>query len=685
MRCPACTQRNSVAARNCKFCGAKFKPSSPEVPLKALAGVVAVGLVIGASSMVGSFFSGGGFGGKPAPKLKPIAERMAAGPKTPEDAQLMRVELDNAVVAYLQQHGSLPSSDLLTKLQSEVPSSAFEVLVFDLPNNIKLVELACVLQPSDYLVVPGKAGAPNVTRVAGLSVFDAARVIDAKPDPALVILGHSTGEKAGEPQFKAIALLASGETTDKSDKLFPHIKGTGTAKFIDATNDIKIDRSVVSSAKDENLFDKSVNFKDEPFTTTLTWQNGTYKPSVSLGSSEIGALYAVASSLVDPTETEVYRQQLSSQVKDVLKGLEDKPVVAPGSFKITKVTKEAAPRRRRSRRSAGGEGLATYILSTSTRGFEVGLLKAGRWSATTLKETEVPAEVAAVATEPAVQTPAVAEKPVEETPVAKVETPPEPKVVERAPEPKIVERAPEPKVVERAPEPKVVERVRERTKETTKVATISGAGDSERVSDRKRDRDRKNDSERSERSEARSKSESRETESANRSKKGSGVASEVARRVTMRTGPARQNAAVMDVSKGATVRILEEKNHWYKISADGKEGWVYSSYVKRGSGKSSGSNVASKPEESEPTPSRRESERERERERAKKVTATKPAPPKPSTKTTATKTTATKTITATTSSVDKSKKSSSKSKTQISSSKPHAAPKEASDEPDFVP
>ncbi len=639
MRCPACTQRNSVAARNCKFCGAKFK-KAPQIPFRAIGGIVVVGLVIAASSTVGSMI----FGGKPVPKLKPIAERMAAGPKNPEDAQLMRVELDNAVVGYLEQNGNLSSPDLLTKLQSEVPSSAFEVLVFDLPNKIKLVELACVLQPSDYLVVPSKQGNPKVTRISGLSVFDGARVVDSKPDPCLVLLGHSTGEHKLEPQFRAVALMPSGETIDKTDKLFPPMKGSGSAKFIDGTDDIEINRSVVSSAKDENLFDKSVNFTDEPFKTTLRFKNGTYEPSVSLGSSEIGALYAVASSLVDPSAADIYRQQLSSEVRDSIKKMEDNPVLAPGSFKITKVTKSAPRRSRRSRRSSGDGGGANYILATGKRGFEVSLVKAGRWSVTTIKETAAPLPSETVATEPVEETTqAIAEKPIEP-------------IVEVTPEP-----TPEPKVVERLPE-----------KKTVKVATISGTEEAEPKASKKRDRK----SEQAE-SESRSKKEPKQTETASSSTRG--TPSEIVRKVTMRTGPARQNESITNLAPGAAVRILEERNSWVKIAANGREGWVYGSYVKRGSRKSS--SVANKPEVSEPVPSKREKKRDRERERKVASESKKSKPPAP-TKTASTKTT--KTASATTSSVDKSKKSG-KYKSQISSSKAHAAPKEAVDEPDFVP
>lgn len=645
MRCPACTQRNSVAANKCKFCGQKFKTKTSPLLIKAGLGVVAIAVVLGLGSAVGSMFSGA-----PAPKLKPIAERMAAGPKSPEEAQIMRAELDAAVMKYLEQHGALSSADLLTKLQTEVPSSAFEVLVFDLPSSMKLVEMTCVLQPADYLVVPTKSGPPKVSRISGLQVFDEARYISATPDPLLILLGHTTGDRPKEPQLNAVAILPSGEIADRTDKVFPAIKGTGSANFITGTNNIKVERNIVSSAKDQQLFDNSVNFKDEPFITNLAWKNGKYEPSASLGTNEVGALYAVASCLVDPTATESFRQQLSPEVRSAIKAMADKPVSAPGKFKIAKADNQQSSHRR-SRRSAP-DASSTYVLTSGDRAFEVAMVKAGRWSVTGLKETKASE---AVATQPLTETTSESvssPEPVNET-----------KVVVQEPKNKVAvvpAVSDEDKKREKREAARREEARREQAKreEEKREEARRVAREEAKREDAKRAKAEREEAERAKEKLAKSKRDSK-----NDSSSGSGkIVTETSSRVTMRTGPARQHKQIVDVARGETVRILSESNGWLKISVNGREGWVYNSYVKKGgSAQSSERNekVAAKKEPT-PPPAKHESKREKERETAQ--TKTPPA--------------------ATT-----AKTKPAKSKPQITTSKTHAADHQSSvaDEPDFVP
>lgn len=665
MRCPACTQRNSVAAKNCKFCGSKFKTKTSPLVIKAVAGVAAIGLVLGLASAVGSMFSGA-----PAPKLKPIAERMAAGPKTPEDAQIMRSELDTAVIKYLEQNGSLSSADLLTKLQTEVPSSAFEVLVFDLPNQIKLIELTCVMQPSDYLIVPGKAGV-KVSRIKGLQVFDESRLVAATPDPCLILIGHTTGDRPREPQVSAIALLPSGETADRTDKMVPPIQGPGSANFIGTSNNIKVERGIVSAAKEQKLFDPSVNFKDEPFITNLTWKNGAYEPSSSMGTNEVGALYAVASCLVDPTSIDSYRQQLSPDVRDNIKRMADKPVVAPGNFKIAKVSKESSGRRKRSRRGGGGDSGNQYLLTAaSKRSFEVGLVKAGRWSVSGLKEVDAPESVA---TEPVTDTTSTTSATTAvSTPVAT------PVVQEPVVEPKIVEKQPEKVAVVSPPaESREDKRRKEREKQREEERERELAKEKEREKKRElakaKEREEREAREEKKREIAREKErdEKKQRELAKKkepeTRSSGGSRGETTSRVTMRTGPARGNKSIFDIGRGESVRVLGEQNGWVKISANGREGWVYGSYVKKnGSSKSS--------ERSEQTAKKREPE---------KVASKRETPPQAKRETKKEKPPEKEKVAST----PKPTKSSSK-KPQVSSSKSHSADHSShveSAEPDFVP
>ncbi len=665
MRCPNCTQRNSVASRNCKFCGQKFKNKGPQIPLKAVAAVGVAGIVVCAASALGSVFT------RPDPKLRPVAERMAAGPKSAEDAQLMRVQLDTAVLKYLEQFGNISSPDLLTKLQSELPSSAFEVLVFDLPNNIKLVEVDCVLQPSDYLIVPSKEG-HKVSRLAGLGVFDASRLLDAAPEQLLVLLGHTTGDGPRQPQLKALAILPSGEVSDRTDKVLPVIKGSGSANFIGTTNDIKVDRMLVSAAKDQKLFCGSIPFKDEQFITNLTWKNGRYTGGGSLGTGEFGALYAVASSLVDPTDADDYKQYLSVDVRDGIKGLEEKPVVAPGNFKIGKASKETSKRRRKS----DSDTSKTYILVSGKRAFEVSLAKSGRWSATGFKETSAPAQIAEAAPEAST----AAAQPSEE--VSKHES------IEKADSKIVVKSTDETTKLASADlkrerrereakreaelearraeerEERIAADTREKTEKAERIAAEKREKSerAERIAEEKRERtekaeriaaEKREKSEKAERiaSEKREKSERSSSRRERESSGGAGtIVTETSSRVTMRSGPGRRNKTIFDVSRGEPVRILGEENGWYKISVNGREGWIYSSYVNKGK-LSKSTEVASKEKSEKSTSSKRSDKREREQTTVASVTKSK----------------------------------SSKNRTQISSSKSHGGVAIHHDEPDFVP
>jgi uncharacterized protein YgiM (DUF1202 family) len=508
------------------------------LPIKATAAVVAVALLVGVGSAVGSIFN------RPDSNLASVAQRMAAGPKSSEDAQLMRVQLDNVLTKYLEDHGHLPAADLLTKLQSELPSSAFEVLVFDLPNSLKLVEVACVMQPSDYLVVPAKSGAPGakVSRISGLSVFDGARLVKSGSESSLILLGHTTGDGPQMPQLKAVAVGPEGEITDKTDRAFPVIRGNGTGAFVGTTSNIKIDRMLVSAAKEYALFAGEIPFKDEPFSTTLTWKGDRYKASGSLGTSEFSSLYAVAASLVTPAEVETYGMYLSSDVKETVKGLAGKPVAAPGSFKILKGQKETS-RRRRGRRG-DSESSRSYILATRDRAFDVILIKSGRWSVTGLKETAVPAESTTLA---------------------------------------VKQEAPAPDATVETPEAKIVVKTKEGTSKPVEAAAqvASVPRQEERKPQPEPRVKRAKDTERE-----RMRSESARDAASGSYGKGK-IVTETSSSVTMRTGPGRRHRSVVNIPRGTSVRILSEENGWYKISAGGQTGYVYNGYVNKGKAQTS--------------------------------------------------------------------------------------------------
>ena len=81
MRCPECQQRNSVAARKCKFCGANFKRKETPVGKKLIlwgcfgALCLLIFLAFSLPKMV-----------DPSERLISTAKRVAAGTKTSEEA-----------------------------------------------------------------------------------------------------------------------------------------------------------------------------------------------------------------------------------------------------------------------------------------------------------------------------------------------------------------------------------------------------------------------------------------------------------------------------------------------------------------------------------------------------------------------------------------------------------------------
>lgn len=546
MRCPECTQRNSVAARSCKFCGKKFEKKTNALPVKIIGALLGVGLLVGVASAVVPRFGG------QQESLKALADKISFGPKSAEEAQKMKVELDAALLDFLKKNGSLPSADLLTKLQSKLPTSIFEVLVFDLPRGMKLVEVDCVLQPSDYLVVADKQG-PKVTQLYGLDVFDDAVLIRGASDASLVMLGHTNIDIKKKPNVKVIALLPNGNISDRTSKLVPPVRGTGTAAFESNKQDIKLERQLVETALAEELFKGDLRFAESPFKTTLRWKGGRYAPEYSLGSSQFAALYAVATSLTDPSQKEQFGLYLNDPAKEFLKSVSDNPVAAPPGFFIAKIdeSRGAASSGRRRRRSASrSSDQVTYSLASGKRTFSV-TVRGGngqRWTVASIEETAPEARSETVATQSA---PAI------ETPVPGIES-------------KIVEKQPS-REDRRAEERQAAEEARRKAAEQKK------AEEAARLAEKKQaEKERKAEAERKKAA----------------SSSGGGEMATTPRRVTMRRGPGHRYGKVLVTSRGERVKVLGKENGWYKISVDGKQGYVYGSYVKMDSGSSA---VAERP------------------------------------------------------------------------------------------
>lgn len=546
MRCPECTQRNSVAARSCKFCGKKFEKKAKAIPIKIIGALLGVGLLVGVASAVVPRIGG------QQENLKALADKISFGPKSAEEAQKMKVELDAALLDFLKRNGSLPSADLLTKLQSKLPTSIFEVLVFDLPRGMKLVEVDCVLQPSDYLVVADKQG-PKVTQLYGLDVFDDAVLIRGASDASLVMLGHTNVDIKKNPNVKVISLLPNGNISDRTAKVVPPVKGTGTAAFESNKQDIKLERQLVETALGEELFKGDLKFAESPFKTVLRWKGGKYAPEYSLGSSQFAALYAVATSLTDPSQKEQFALYLNDPAKEFLKSVTDNPVASPPGFVIAKIdeSKAAASSGRRRRRSPSrSSDQVTYSLASGKRTFSV-TVRGGngqRWTVASIEETapEVPTDTVATQSAPAV-----------ETPVPGIES-------------KIVEKQPS-REDRRAEERRAAEEARKQAAKAEEAARLAEKKQAEK-----------------ERKEA----ERKKTAFSS----GGGEMATTPKRVTMRRGPGHRYGKVLVTSRGERVKVLGKENGWYKISVNGKQGYVYGSYVRMDSGSGA---VAEKPSREE--------------------------------------------------------------------------------------
>ena len=535
MRCPECEQRNSVAARKCQFCGSKFAKKSKTLPVKAIAAVVGVCLLgFIAFSILPKLT-------QPNQDLKKIASNITSGPESAEQAQKLKNELDQAILAFLKKNGNMSSGDLLTTLQAQLPTSIFEVLVFDLPRGIKLVEVDCVLQPADFLIIDSDGG-PKVTQLFGLDVFDEGRLIKTGSDPYLVLIGHTNADMKKKPNLKAVALLPNGNSVDQSNKLIPPIRGEGSIAFDKNNRDIVLERHLLSTAKGEELFEGDLPFEDKQFKTVLKWTNGKYDAEHNLGSSRFSALYAVASALTAPGEAEDFKAYLNQPARDFIKSIADNPVSEPPGFNIAKMEENKTSSsgnsrrsRRRARHAPSSTSQITYALTSGKRTFEVVLSGSDsqRWTAANIEEN-TPESASGQMAENTSESANVDDN----------------KIVVKAPEPQKVvvpEKTAEPpkKVVE--PPKKAEKPAPPKEKTPVKVAQKPT-----QVPERK-------------------------TETAPASAAGKSVIT--SRGVTLRSGPGTGNKKLFNVGKGTPVKVIGKENGWYKVVVNGKQGYVWSGLV----------------------------------------------------------------------------------------------------------
>lgn len=519
MRCGECNQRNSVAAGSCAFCGQKFEKKTVPMSLKISIAAAGLGLIVGVSAIASSLLSSFGHSNVP---LKAVAQHISAGPKSPEEAQSLKLQLEKTLKEQLLTCGKLPSGELLTKLQSQLPNAVFEVFVFDLPRGMKLVEVDCVLQSTDFLISQDSKKELRVDEVRGLGVYDEGRVITSGDGTTkLILLGHNNIEMKRLPTVKVFEQNAKGKFSDVTAQMVPPVSGQGNAKFIGNLPDIKVEGNLVASSQEEKLFTGTLPAKDVSTTTILRMKDGKYVKEQDLGSREFSALYAVASALISPASLEAYKSYLSGDVKDFIAARDYHAISLPPTFSVGTVDSAKKARRR-------SEGGHSYLL-TSINGSKFAVtLTPGRGGYVASSIRKADSEVAN----------------------ALPETKSEPNITE---EPTVAVAKPEPVVVQTpVSAPVIVEKPKKESKKEEKI-------------ERRKERE-----------------EVAETPVTSRE---SGVA---VHNVSMRTSP-KSGRSIGIVRRGDNVKILGKDGSWYKVLANGQQGYVWSGMIRASKGAASAS------------------------------------------------------------------------------------------------
>jgi len=404
MRCPECSERNSVAARSCDACGHKFKRKPVPVAVWAGLGIVATALTFWgvASAVVPSLTD-------PSKSLGRVAKNFLAGPKNPEHATKLKNEFDSAIKEFLIANGKDQSPELVKKLQTILASDAFEVHSFELPRGLRVIEIDTLVQASDFVVLNSPAGT-KVYTLPDFEVFDSAQILNEHARNSLVLIGHSAGQGAHRPQVKVFALLPD-DLQDESAKAVPTIVGEGSAAFAPNHKDIVAELSLFSIGAAQKLFTQhqpSIGHgEEERVKQVLTWKDGAYTSTISNGKGALGALYAVARCMQSPAETDRYPNTLSTKAINFIKSNSIK-LDAP-NFVIGRT--EAPSKQRRT-------PTVSRLLTGSAGSFRVELQKSGDGAdahvvASNIKKTDEtvptpppvkPSEVVAQSTAPQVQT-----------------------------------------------------------------------------------------------------------------------------------------------------------------------------------------------------------------------------------------------------------------------------------------
>lgn len=366
MRCPECEQRNSVAANKCKFCGAKFKRKSMPLGKKItllVAGVTLVGVVYLSMQLPKMV--------DPAEQLSAAAKRVAAGPKSIEDAKAIKEAFDSAVEKLLKRYGSENPTALANKLKALLPATAFEVLVVDLPKGLKLVEIDTILQASDFVVMKG-TNDTKVFRLPGFEVFDDARSVSDQAGPVIVLLGHSGGQLPHRPMVRTYALLPDS-IEDDSKNMVPAFTGEGTAKFVKDTADIAVELTAPSVAQSEKLSVNPSPGSDKTISLMLRWKDAKYQPEIKASADPLSYLLLLARNMKYPEYWPASAAYLGPSATKLLKD-HSSPQIA--SVEIKKLADKA--------------GVQSFVMNAANKKFDLDLKPAGAlWQLAGYKVSEL--------------------------------------------------------------------------------------------------------------------------------------------------------------------------------------------------------------------------------------------------------------------------------------------------------
>ncbi len=335
MRCPECSQRNSVAAKKCAACGSALRRKPISLSVKIFVGTL-VGLIFIfclaalSTTLVNT------------DKALSNAALLLTSKSTSADSMMVNYKhFDQTMRAFLQKYGSLSSDELTNKLSTCLPKSLYEDHVFDLLPNLKLVEIDTALNASNYLVLltNGKA---EVLPIIGLDVYDTNSFLPqsnktadgkkASEGQLLVLLGHTANIHGHQPRVKVLLLsstLQSDNIIDLTDTAVPKLYGEGNAKFAPNQKDIELSTSLFSRGQELQLFSpqeikSSLPVDNELLYEQLFWQNNCYTIHSQPGTSKLFALYAAASTLKNHNKIPRFHSYLSNTARQTI---EQAPII----------------------------------------------------------------------------------------------------------------------------------------------------------------------------------------------------------------------------------------------------------------------------------------------------------------------------------------------------------------------